>query len=1160
MAETPETLIAPKRPALGAEGASVLGDDPYRAVLSARGAGTSTFEGHALMRGSLDPRDDEGGWFVYLDEAGRLPWSIGAAPCWPADGGHAAARATPGAVTLVREQNGIEARLTAMVVPGRALELRRVILVNLGDQPRTLGITSVFDIVLHEAEADRAHPAFSRLFVQTAWDPARGAVTASRRARDAGESFPHLAHALLEDLVPEYETDRARFLGRTSGRDRPRALEGGPREALAGTAGNVLDPIAALRVRRTLAPREVCELTFVLAAGWSRAEVLAAVDQARDDGADKLLAAALQGPLADATGFDAEFAAAGAAPAAGPEPSADGHAPEPLRYWNGNGGFSADGREYVVRLVPGEDGILSRPPQPWVNVIANEQFGFLVSETGAGTTWSQNSRERRLTPWSNDPLLDPHGEALYVRDEETGVVLSPLPGPAPGKGPYEMRHGLGVSRCRHASAGLAFETSLFVARHDAVKVTRVRITNVSGRPRRLSLVAWQRLVLGSRPEETRDAIVTVRDARTGALFAERPDDPLHPARVAFTALISDAKPAGKSSYAYTCDSAAFLGPERNPARPAALADKAAFDLRSGAGLDPCFAQRAEFPLAAGATVTLDVLLGDAADIDEARALVTRFRAPGACTLALEDSSRFWQDLVSAVRVETPAPALDLMLNGWLVYQTLSCRMWGRSAFYQSGGAFGFRDQLQDASALLAYRPALFREQIVLHARHQFVEGDVLHWWHPPDDRGLRTRFADDLLWLPWLTATYVRATGDASVLDEPLPYLEAPLLEDDEQEVFLTPARSGESGDVYDHACRAIERSLAVGNGAHGLPRFGSGDWNDGMNRVGCAGKGESVWMGFFLATVLADFAPLCEARGDSGRAARYLAEHARLSAAIEEHAWDGAWYRRGYYDDGAPLGSVDSDECRIDALAQAWSVLSGVAPSGRAAEALDAVERELVVPEAGIVKLLAPPFEHTGHDPGYIKGYLPGVRENGGQYTHAALWFVRALAEAGRRDRAAHLLEAMSPVSHTQDASQVARYQVEPYVIAADVYGADPHVGRGGWTWYTGSAGWMIRVGLESILGLTELDGESFVLAPRIPDAWPGFRIERRLEDGTVYEFHVTHPDGPAEGVVAATVDGVAVAPSPDPAGDPSRACLVVPIARDGRRHVVNAQLGPGA
>jgi cyclic beta-1,2-glucan synthetase len=1111
MAEVPETLVATPPPAPA--GATLLGDETLRVVVSERGTGLATYEGRALYRGSEDPRDDDGGWAIYLDEPGRAPWSIAAWPCYPAAG----ARATASGPVFTRSENDLDATLT--VAAFEALEVRRVTLVNRAAKARTIGVTGAFDVVLHDVEADRAHPAFSRLFVQTAWDASRGAVTASRRARGAGESFPHLACAVLEDKAPENDTDRARFRGRTTGRDRPQALlAGGP---LAGTVGNVLDPVAALRVVRTLAPGAALELTFVLAAAGGRDDALRAIDEARANGAPP---APL--PAAPVRTFEGVAPRAVAAPTAVP----DG---EGLLYWNGSGGFAPSGREYVIR---------GKTPQPWVNVLANEQFGCLVSESGAGATWSVNSRERRLTPWSNDPLLDPPGEAVYVQDEATGAYLSPWPGPAPGAGAYEVRHGFGKSTCRVEAMGLALESTVFVAPHDPVKVTRVRVTNTGAAPRRLALVAWQRLVLGGLPGETREEIVTARDARTGALLAERPDDPLHPARVAVATLVG-----ASTEYAFTCDGAAFLGEPRDPARPALAAGT--FDGRAGQGLDPCFAQRVAFELAPGAAATWDVVLGDAADGDEARALVRRFRTPGACTLALEEALRSWEDLVSAVQVTTPSPALDLMLNGWLVDQTLACRIWGRTAFFQSGGAFGYRDQLQDASALLAYRPMLFREQILLHAAHQFEEGDVLHWWHD-GDRGLRTRFADDLLWLPWLLSTYVHVTADTGVLDERTPYLVAPLLAEDEHEVFLEATVSPRDADVYTHACAAIERVIAVGNGAHGLPLFGSGDWNDGMNRVGQAGKGESVWMGFFLATVLRDFAPLCALRGDTERAVAFALERARLEQVLEAQAWDGAWYRRGTYDVGAWLGSGASDECKIDALAQSWAVLSGVAPKERADSALDAVERELVVPEAGIVKLLSPPFEHSAHDPGYIKGYVPGVRENGGQYTHAALWYVRALAEAGRRDRAAHLLEAMSPVSHAQNAAQVARYQVEPYVIAADVYGAEPHVGRGGWTWYTGSAGWMIRVALESVLGLTQEAGKRFVLAPCVPDAWPGFTITRRLEEGTIYEFHVKRGEGASEGIVAATLDGAAL--------EPVAGRLVVPFVRDGGRHVVHATLGP--
>jgi cyclic beta-1,2-glucan synthetase len=1142
--------------------AAALGGPGLRSLVTAAGTGAVMFDGFALTRWSADPVEDREGTLVYLADAGNgALWSVGVEPVAPRDG-NAGASWAPAVFTLTREEHGIAARLEVCVVPGRALELRRLTLTNRTQAPRTISAAAALDVVLHHPAADASHPAFSRLFVQTAWDPGAGALLATRRPREAGESFPTMAFTLLEEPGAEHESDRARFLGRAPDRARPRALvDGGP---LSGTVGNVLDPVFVLRATRTLAPGATATLTFALAAGWERASVLAALQSARAAGADALFAEAAafaapgtawpgySGRLVEGTGT-AEFTIAaptGPAPPVPANPPAG--EPEALEFWNGYGGFANAGREYVLKLVPGPDGMLARPPQPWVNVLANEHFGCLVSETGAGTTWSLNSRERRLTPWANDAQLDPHGEALWLRDDESGAYFSPLPGPTPARAAYEMRHGFGASVCRVAAGGLEVETEVFVLAHDPLKVTRVRVKNVSGVTRRLSLAAYQRLVLGALPGEAGRKIRTWRDARGGALCAQDPADTRWNSRVTFAVLLAGegAKPRAGVKPAFTCDRAAFLGEGGTVAAPRGLESDDALGGTVGEAHDPCFAQRAAFDLAPGAEATWALVFGDAVDEDAARELVERARVPGALGLARREVSDFWNGIVSAVRIETPSPALDLVMNGWLVYQTLACRMWGRTAFYQSGGAFGFRDQLQDASALLAYQPETFRAQIVLHAGHQFVEGDVLHWWHPPDDRGLRTRFADDLLWLPYLAATYVRATGDRAVLGEQAPYLTARALAPGEHEVFLAAQPSGESGDVYDHCVRAIDRALAVGEGAHGLPLFGCGDWNDGMNRVGQGGKGESVWMGFFLCAVLSEFAPLTALRGDIARAERYAAHRTRLEAVLETAGWDGGWYRRGYYDDGTPLGSSSSDECRIDALAQSWSVLAGVASPERARVALDAVERELVSPAAGIVRLLAPPFVDSSHDPGYIRGYVAGVRENGGQYTHAALWYARALAEAGRRGQAVRVLEMLSPVSHTQSAGQVATYQVEPYVIAADVYGAEPHVGRGGWTWYTGSAGWMIRVTLESVLGLREEGGSEYVVAPRVPDDWPSFRARLRRPDGTSYAFTVTNPSANAGAVVDAMLDGAPIAIVAGAAR--------VPIVRDGKAHAVTITLGP--
>jgi cellobiose phosphorylase len=835
-----------------------------------------------------------------------------------------------------------------------------------------------------------------------------------------------------------------------------------------------------------------------------------------------------------------------------------------LRFFNGYGGFSSDGNEYIITLNPKNSFPLDKstntsplsidypalPPQPWVNTVSNEHFGFLISETGAGCTWSRNSREHRLTPWSNDALLDPHGEALYLRDDENGAVWSPLPGPIPGAGAYQVAHGYGYSRFLHNGAGLAQETTVFVPRHDPVKIVHIRLTNNSGRPRSLSLFSFQQLLLGSAADDQSARIATHYEDKLQTLTARQRFSSDFADGIVFGAVSA---PVGATLH-YSADRETFLGYGQTLSAPAALLQPV-LDGNIGVGLDPCFAIQAQLTLAADESVECAFLLGEAGDTRRLAALLQRYRQPGAINEALQQVQAFWRETVGGLQVQTPAPAIDLMLNGWLTYQNLSCRLWGRSAFYQGGGAFGFRDQLQDSAALLLLRPDLTRDQILLNAAHQFEEGDVLHWWHPePINRGLRTRFADDLLWLPWITASYIKSTGDNAILSESTGFIRAPLLAPGEDENYLRPGISNQRADVYEHCCRALDRSLTTGG--HGLPLMGTGDWNDGMNRVGREGRGESVWMGFFLCRIISDFLPLCEQRGDSVRAERYSAYRIELETALNRDGWDGAWYRRAYYDNGAVMGSAKSDECRIDALAQAWAIISGVAPDERAGSALTAVERQLISDPPGLIRLLTPPFVSTPNDPGYIKGYVAGVRENGGQYTHAACWVVRAAAEQGWRNKAAAWLEMLSPISHALTPEEVARYQVEPYVVTADIYGEAPHVGRGGWTWYTGSAGWFYRVGIESVLGFSVEQGNSLLLKPCIPDDWDGYRLDYRVPgESTRYRISISNPSRCAERIVAAILDGspLALLPEPD-------AALRIPLARDGLQHNLDIAMGKEA
>ena len=1143
--------------------AAVLARGAYAVLLTAAGGGCSTFHGHALTRWTADRTRDADGFFVYLrDRDTGEGWSAGHQPIGRAADRYEA-RLKNGRAEIAREDGVVETRLEVRLAAEGDAELRRITLTNRGERTRRIEVTTYAELVLNTPAGDAAHPAFSKLFVQTGWMAERQALIAWRRLRSPDDEPLWLTHRLLADDggAPELETDRARFVGRGRTLARPAALVcDGP---LSGATGNVLDPVFSLRRTVTLAPGESARLVAVLGAGRARADVEAVADRYAHPGAADTVfdgdASSIEGDAGSLGVPEAWTRFIGTLPTpvsgdgdadryrpAVPSTDADDDAlgwdAEALRFFNGFGGFSEDGREYVVRL-PSSPAGPARPPLPWTNVIANEDAGFLVSESGSAGAWTANSRENRLTPWSNDPVSDPHGEALWLRDEEAGVFWSPTPGPVPGAGAYEARHGWGCSRFRHVSAELEQETTMFVPRRHPVKIARVHITNRGDRPRRVSAFSYAQLVLGGLPQETGASIETRRDDAADAIFAVNRDRGEFSDRVAFAAAVASESEGGS----WTADRTAFLGAYGSVESPAALRRAERLDGAAGAGLDPCAAFQVPLSIAPGETVEVAFLLGEAEDEAAARAVVAKYRDPSSVAAALEEARRFWIDTVSAVQVQTPSPEIDLMVNGWLAYQNLACRVWGRTAFYQSGGAFGYRDQLQDSSALVYLRPELTRAQIVLHAAHQFVEGDVLHWWHPPLSKGIRTRFADDLLWLPYITAFYVASTGDEGVLDEEARFVAAERLPPGEDEVFLVPEDSGQRASVYEHCCRAIDRSLT--RGAHGLPLMGTGDWNDGMNRVGREGRGESVWLGFFLHGILDDFVPVCEARGDAERAERYRAYRRGLAESLNDTGWDGGWYRRAYYDDGAPLGSAANDECRIDAIAQAWAVLTGVAPPERAEAALDALEAHLVSEDEGIVRLLTPAFDRTPHDPGYIKGYLPGVRENGGQYTHGALWAVRALAEAGRTERAARLLEMISPVSHGRTPDEVAVYQAEPYVIAADVYGVAPHVGRGGWTWYTGSAGWMFRVALESVLGVTLSGGDTLCLRPCVPREWPGFTVRWRLPDGTTYEIAVAHEDG---GAIRGRLDG----------GDLESVdgALRIPLFRDGGAHRVDVLLGRDA
>jgi cyclic beta-1,2-glucan synthetase len=776
-----------------------------------------------------------------------------------------------------------------------------------------------------------------------------------------------------------------------------------------------------------------------------------------------------------------------------PEPATGADLPRrDLAFFNGLGGFSRDGREYVTLLRPNQV-----TPAPWVNVIANPQFGTVVSESGSAYTWSENSHEFRLTPWANDPVTDKAGEAIYLRDEQTGAFWSPSPSPAPGDAAYVARHGFGYSIFEHAQDGIVTELCVFVATDEPVKFARLRISNRSGRPRKLSITGYWEWVLGELRDKTLMHVVTELDATTGALFAWNAYSNEFADRIAFA-------DCSETARTVTADRLEFLGRNGTLADPAAL-HRVRLSGHVGAGLDPCAAIQVQVELADGQERDVVFTLGAARDEGQARQLVQRFRGAARAQGTLEGVWGYWGRTLGMLYCETPDPALNFLANGWLLYQVLSSRMWGRTGFYQSGGAYGFRDQLQDAMAVIHAEPVILRQHLLRASARQFREGDVQHWWHPPVGRGVRTHFSDDYLWLPYAVCRYVVTTGDTGVLDERTPFLIGRAVRFEEESYYDLPQSSEETGTLYEHCVRAIDNGLRFG--AHGLPLMGCGDWNDGMNLVGAEGRGESVWLAFFLFDVMTQFAALARRRDDVARADRYTAEAARLRINIEEHGWDGAWYRRAYFDDGQPLGSALNPECKIDTLPQSWSVLSGAGSHDRSVTAMMSVERFLVRYDAGLIQVLDPPFDKSPLDPGYIKGYVPGVRENGGQYTHAAVWTAMAFAALGDTKRAWDLFRLINPVSHATSPEEIARYRVEPYVAAADVYSVAPHTGRGGWTWYTGSAAWMYRLITESLLGLhLEVDALGTArlrLAPCLPKEWSGFKIHYRYRE-TLYHIEV--------------------------------------------------------
>ncbi|HJW90217.1 MAG TPA: glucoamylase family protein [Anaerolineales bacterium] len=809
-----------------------------------------------------------------------------------------------------------------------------------------------------------------------------------------------------------------------------------------------------------------------------------------------------------------------------PQPTIPLPRPQGLLHDNGLGGFSPDGNEYCIYLAPGQV-----TPAPWVNVIANPHFGFLASESGLGASWAENSSENRLSPWENDPVTNEPSEALYLRDEETAIVWSPTPQPAPAPAPYLARHGAGYTIFEHHSHGLRQQLRVFTPPDAPLKILQLQLDNLWDRARRITATYYVEWVLGVSREGSQQYLIPEFNSDPQALLVRNPYNTEFSERVAFVS-------ASNPLHGLTADRTEFLGRLGSLEGPAAL-KRIGLAGTVEAGLDPCAALQLHIDLQPGASEQIYFVLGQAEDRDAALALARHYQDPQQVQTAWESNTRFWNDLLGAVQVHTPEPAFDLLINRWLLYQTLACRIWGRTAFYQSSGAYGFRDQLQDVMALLHVAPQLAREHLLRAARHQFEAGDVLHWWHSPSGRGVRTRISDDMLWLPYVTAEYVSLTGDNTVLTEKIPFRRAPLLEPGQDERYGQYPETSATYTLFEHCRRAMVKGMT--SGPHNLPLMGGGDWNDGMNRVGIDGRGESTWLGWFLYSTLNRFADLCGRRSE--QAADYRQRASDLAQAIEQHAWDGEWYLRAFYNDGSPLGSSQNQECQIDSIAQSWGVLSGGGDPQRAARAMQSVSEHLVQRSQRLVLLFTPPFDKTRRDPGYIKGYPPGVRENGGQYTHAALWSAWAFLGVGRIEEGFELFQLLNPILLADASEKAIHYRVEPYVVAADVYGAPPFTGQGGWTWYTGSSSWMYRLGLEGFLGLKK-SGDRLEMDPRIPRDWPGFRVTYRSGQAT-YEFQVQNPRHVNQGVQQVSLNGRAL---------PNK---VIPLSRDSGIYTVLIVMG---
>jgi len=1253
--------------AIKAPRANFISNREYTVMMTLSGSGYSQYNDIYISRWREDPTVDMYGTFIFIKNlnSGEV-WSTTSKPLdYP--GEDYKITCFPNSIKFSRKDGNILTQMKVFVATSDPVEVRKVSLTNLSQFSRDMQLTSYFEVVLDTPIADIAHPAFSKLFIQTGFE--KDTLYAFRRSRNPDNKERYLMHTIFVEEgtfgEPEYETDRAKFIGRGRTLARPKAMD--YNQPLSKSVGAVLDPIMSLRGTVRVDAGKTVNVYYFTGVGESKAEVLLLAEKYRNHFAIQLakelswsqnlmeltnlnlsfdeagLISSLAGQIIfpgsvnkrlsiqhnslgqsslwpfgisgdypivllkiqdsnqirlvdemlriheywklkglsidlvifneDNTGYfrtideliqekisishvrrlvnkpggvyilkedqltpetvlllhtvsrmifsgekgsiinqvkryikhgeqvSTNQALSVRNPAVPPDmilADLKSQFKDKLLYFNGFGGFSEDGKEYLI--ITDQD---NPTPLPWVNIIANPTFGTMVTESGSGYTWSQNSREYKLTPWSNDPLLDKSGEAIYLRDEQTGDVWSPVPQPVKDNHPYIVRHGQGYSVFEHQRKNIVQETTVYVPLTQNIKIMQLKLINRGNIRKNLSAFYYLEWVLGVQREQALPYLFT--EKYNDAILCSNVYQEEFRSRVAFQSSF------GGILKSYTCERKDFIGVDRSMQEPIGVLQKKLSE-KTGNCMDSCAVIQIEISLEPGEEKTVYFLAGDGQDKDSAISLLESYQNTERLQKSLQEVLDYWEDLLTTIQVKTPEPSFDLLVNRWLLYQTLVCRVWARSAFYQSGGAFGFRDQLQDVMSFSVIKPEIAKKQILLHSSRQFFEGDVQHWWHSETGKGIRTRFSDDLLWLPYVTADYMEHSGDSGILDEKTTFIVQECLSGEQDECYSIPAVNNRMATVYEHCVLAIDHSLKFGQ--HGLPLIGTGDWNDGFSAIGREGRGESIWLGWFLLSVLKSFVPVCLNRGDLERAKKYRNIIDELTENMEKNGWDGAWYRRAYFDDGTPVGSVSCSECQIDSIAQSWAVLSGSASESRVKDSMLAMERYLWDKEESMLKLFTPPFEKTDKSPGYIRGYIPGVRENGGQYTHAAIWTVLALAKLKERNKALELFNMLNPINHSRTPLEVARYKVEPYVMTADVYTVHPNVGRGGWSWYTGAAGWMYQTALEGILGIN-INNDKITLSPCVPVNWKEYRIQYRYKD-TLYNIIVKPVDQQKETIVA--------------------------------------------